>query len=263
MRRLILSSFVVALFVGCSTKSVDRSIILNAKKDYESIKNDQFIKENAPKASFQAGKLYSLLSHEKDPAKAAHLAYLLRAEVEVAKDSAKEIKLKNKLKSLEDKKLKAIISKKEEEILKIKEQKQQLRAKLDELNAKMTNRGLVLTLGDVLFEKNRARLLVSAMRAIDNLVLFLKENPDRKVLIEGYTDDSGSASYNLDLSLSRATSVADMLVANGIEKSRIITKGYGEIHPIASNDTAVGRRQNRRVEITILNEGEEVGSVLR
>jgi outer membrane protein OmpA-like peptidoglycan-associated protein len=263
MRRLILSSFVVALLVGCSTKSVDTSIVLNAKKDYESIKNDQFIKENAPTASFQAGKLYSLLSSEKNPTKAAHLAYLLRAEVEVAKDSAKEVKLKSELKSLEDKKLKTIISKKNEEILRVKEQKEDLRHKLDELNAKMTEKGLVLTLGDVLFEKNRSRLLVGAMRSIDNLVAFLKENPDRKVLIAGYMDDSKSSSYNLDLSLRRATSVSDMLVVNGIDKSRIVTKGYGERFPVASNDTAIGKIQNRRVEIIILNEGEEISTVLR
>jgi outer membrane protein OmpA-like peptidoglycan-associated protein len=127
----------------------------------------------------------------------------------------------------------------------------------------MTEKGLVLTLGDILFEKNRSRLLVGAMRSIDNLVAFLKDNPDRKVLIEGYMDDSKSSSYNLDLSLRRATSVSDMLVVNGIEKSRIVTKGYGEAYPVSSNDTAIGKRQNRRVEIIILNESEEVSSVLR
>jgi len=54
-----------------------------------------------------------------------------------------------------------------------------------------------------------------------------------------------------------------MLVVNGIEKSRIVTKGYGEAYPVSSNDTAIGKRQNRRVEIIILNESEEVSSVLR
>jgi outer membrane protein OmpA-like peptidoglycan-associated protein len=263
MRRVLVGSIFVSLLVGCSTKVADSSLIKSAKKDYESIKNDTFIKENAPQESFQAGKFYSLLSSEKDPKKAEHLAYLLRAEVEVAKDSAKEIKLKQKLVELNDKKVKAIISKKDEELARLKKEKDRLSSLLDELNAKMTNRGLVLTLSDVLFERNKSRLLIGAMRKIDSLVAFLEENSQRKVLIEGHTDNSGSVTYNLDLSLRRSNAVAEILVAKGIDRGRIVTKGYGETYPITSNDTASGKQQNRRVEIIILNEGEEVNSVLR
>jgi OOP family OmpA-OmpF porin len=79
--------------------------------------------------------------------------------------------------------------------------------------------------------------------------------PDRKVLIEGHTDSSGSASYNSDLSQRRANAVEALLINQGVDPTRIVARGYGESYPVATNDTAAGRQQNRRVEIVILKPG--------
>jgi outer membrane protein OmpA-like peptidoglycan-associated protein len=130
-------------------------------------------------------------------------------------------------------------------------QNQQLAQELANLKARETNRGLVLTLGDVLFDVNQATLTPGAMNNLSTLVTFLKEHPDRHVTIEGYTDSAGSEAYNLELSQRRAEAVRNFLLQSGIEASRLTATGYGEASPIAPNTTAAGRLQNRRVEVVI------------
>jgi outer membrane protein OmpA-like peptidoglycan-associated protein len=127
----------------------------------------------------------------------------------------------------------------------------------------MTKRGLVLTISDVLFESGKATLLSGASRAIDKLSEFLIENPKRAILIEGHTDNIGSSTYNIDLSLRRAEAVASALEKRGIESFRVTKRGYGEEFPVTTNSTPEGRQQNRRVEVIIINEGIDPNSVLR
>ena len=130
-------------------------------------------------------------------------------------------------------------------------QAQQLQQELAALQAKQTDRGVVLTLGDVLFETGQADLRAGALRNLYPLVTFLQKNPERQVMIEGHTDSVGSESSNLDLSQRRADAVRAFLLQNGAKASQITTRGYGKTSPVASNDTAAGRQQNRRVEIII------------
>ena len=126
---------------------------------------------------------------------------------------------------------------------------------MQQLRAKQTAQGLVVTLEDVLFEVNGADLQPGAQPQLLRLVEFLKLNPDRKVLIEGYTDSIGSSEYNLQLSLLRAESAQSFLVGNGLPADRITAIGYGDTRPEAPNDSATGRQQNRRVEVVILDAG--------
>ncbi len=126
-----------------------------------------------------------------------------------------------------------------------------LLAELNALKAKPTDRGLVLTLGDVLFDTGKADLNPGAARNLDQLVQFLTDHPDRRVEIDGYTDSVGTDSYNLDLSQRRADAVKSVLVSRGIDPSRISSRGYGKEFGIASNADAGGRQLNRRVEIVI------------
>ncbi len=126
-----------------------------------------------------------------------------------------------------------------------------LEQQLADLKAKQTNRGMVLTLGDVLFDTGRAELKPGAERSLDQLVTFMVENPTRSVVIEGYTDSMGSENSNQILSERRAFAVRNALVARGIPSDRITARGFGEASPVASNSTAAGRQQNRRVEIVI------------
>ncbi len=139
----------------------------------------------------------------------------------------------------------------------------QLERELTELQAKQTERGLVLTLGDVLFDTGKAELKVGALRSLDKLVAFLKENPERDVLIEGHTDSVGNENYNLALSQRRAEAVETALISRGISPRRILARGYGEGYPVASNETDAGRQQNRRVEIVILEEGVQGETMIR
>src|SRR5919109_1906128 len=130
-------------------------------------------------------------------------------------------------------------------------QVQQLQRELASLQAKQTERGLVLTLGDVLFETGKADLRPGALRNLYPLVTFLQKDPERRVLIEGHTDNVGSDAYNLDLSQRRADAVRDFLLQNGVNPAQMSTRGYGKASPVAPNNTAEGREENRRVELII------------
>jgi outer membrane protein OmpA-like peptidoglycan-associated protein len=142
-----------------------------------------------------------------------------------------------------------------ERAAKAKAEADQLTKELSDLKAKQTERGIILTLGDVLFATGKADLSPEAMRSVDKLVEFLKKYTNRNVLIEGHTDSVGSDEFNLTLSQKRADSLKEALTGKGIEEKRITTVGYGKKYPVASNDTTAGKQQNRRVEVSILNEG--------
>ena len=127
-----------------------------------------------------------------------------------------------------------------------------------DLQAKQTDRGMLVTLGDVLFEFGRAEVRPAAQNAIAKLASYLKQHPDRRVLIEGFTDSIGSDSANLALSQRRAQAVADALRAQGIDPTRIATRGYGKAYPVAGNTSASDRAMNRRVEVYISNDDQPV-----
>jgi outer membrane protein OmpA-like peptidoglycan-associated protein len=126
-----------------------------------------------------------------------------------------------------------------------------LQAQVDALQARPTDRGLVLTLGDALFITGRADLQPGASGNLGRLVTFLNKYPDRTVVIEGYTDSTGNADYNQGLSERRAAAVKSYLLDQGVNSIRMTASGKGASDPVAGNDTASGRQQNRRVEIII------------
>ncbi len=129
----------------------------------------------------------------------------------------------------------------------------ELQRQIDLLKAEATDRGLVLTLGDVLFATGRSDLKPGGNSTLDKLVVFLNEYPDRNVAIEGHTDDVGSLDMNQTLSQQRADSVKSYLLQQGIRSGRLLASGMGETRPIADNLSASGRQQNRRVEVIIKN----------
>ncbi len=129
-----------------------------------------------------------------------------------------------------------------------------LEAELAELQARQTERGLVLTLGDVLFDTGKSDLKAGAHSVIDKMAAFMNEYPARIVQIEGFTDSVGSDDYNLSLSIRRAEAVRNALSGRGIGLERLMYHGYGEAFPMTTNDTADGRQRNRRVEIVISDE---------
>jgi OOP family OmpA-OmpF porin len=195
---------------------------------------------------------------DKDTEEVQHLAYLTTQRVEMAKTVTEKKLAEGSIQQANQERDKVLLEARTHEAERAKQQAQaattqaqQLQQELAALQAKQTDRGLVLTLGDVLFETGQADLRAGALRNLYPLVTFLQKNPERQVMIEGHTDSVGSDAYNLELSQRRADAVRDFLMQNGIRAAQITTHGYGKTSPVASNDTAAGRQQNRRVELII------------
>lgn len=133
-----------------------------------------------------------------------------------------------------------------------------LQQRLKDLQAEQTERGMVLTLGDVLFDTGEAELKPGAISTVGRLADFLQEEEQRSVIIEGHTDSVGAESFNQALSHERAQAVKSVLAEHGVDATRIEAVGKGESTPVASNATAAGRQQNRRVEI-VISDGSGAG----
>ncbi|MCP1441437.1 outer membrane protein OmpA-like peptidoglycan-associated protein [Pseudomonas sp. GGS8] len=185
---------------------------------------------------------------KEDQNKVDQLAYLTNQRVEVAKQTIALRTAENNLKNAAAQRAQARLDARDQQI-------KQLQASL---NAKQTDRGTLVTFGDVLFATNKAELKSNGLVNINKLAQFLQENPDRKVIVEGYTDSTGAASYNQSLSERRATSVQVALIKMGVDPARIVVQGYGKEYPVAENTSVSGRAMNRRVEVTISNDNQPV-----
>jgi len=135
-----------------------------------------------------------------------------------------------------------------------------LEQELADMRARKTDRGMVLTLADVLFDTGQATLKPGAYATVDRLANVLKEAPDRKVTIEGHTDSTGSEDFNLVLSERRAAAVQTALLERGVQANQIIAVGKGMAYPIASNNDPAGRQRNRRVEMIFTDSQSKVAS---
>ena len=134
----------------------------------------------------------------------------------------------------------------------------QLEAQMADLQAKKTERGMIITIGDVLFGTDQARLTPDGVNTVRKLADVLTQNPTRTVLVEGFTDSTGSAAHNQELSERRAAAVAAALTGMNIARARVAMRGYGQSYPVAGNDSAGNRQLNRRVEIVLSNEGATI-----
>jgi outer membrane protein OmpA-like peptidoglycan-associated protein len=181
-----------------------------------------------------------------------HLAYLAEQRAGIAQALAGERVALAEMEQLGEERDALLIEAREREI-------RVLETELAELQADRTERGLVVTLGDeILFDVDEAELKPGGMQRLARVAEFLRQNPDRNVLIEGHTDSTAPDAYNLALSQRRANAVEDFLIAQGVDPTRISATGYGERQPIATNDTVAGRQANRRVEIVVLNAGAPI-----
>lgn len=176
------------------------------------------------------------------------LAYLTSRRVDVAKQTIALRSAEAEFKTSAAQRAQARLDARDAQIKKLQ----------DSLNAKQTTRGTLVTFGDVLFDTGRAELKSSAWPNVNKLAQFLQENPDRKVIVEGYTDSTGSATTNQTLSERRANAVRMALVQTGVSADRIVTQGYGKDFPVAPNDNTADRAMNRRVEVTISNDSNPV-----
>jgi len=133
------------------------------------------------------------------------------------------------------------------------EQADTLRRQLENLQLRQTESGVVVTLGDVLFESGQTELREDALASLVEVVDLLQSEPDKSIRIEGHTDSVGEATTNIEISQKRADAVFEALVSLGVDASRVTTQGMGEDFPIASNETDEGRAQNRRVDVILLD----------
>lgn len=266
---LAISFLVVAALASCSSTPDRNARLEDARNSYRDAQSDPQVVNLAALELKEAGdalaKANNASNQRQDPATVDHLAYLAQRQVAIAQETAKRKGAEATVSQADAERDKIRLAARTEEADKSQRQAQdsemrvrQLESQLNELNAKQTDRGLVITLGDVLFDTNRAQLKSGGVRDVRKLADALQQNPQRTVFIEGFTDSTGTESRNQELSEQRAMAVRDTLLGMGVASNRITTSGYGKSFPVASNNTEAGRQLNRRVEIII---SDETGSI--
>jgi outer membrane protein OmpA-like peptidoglycan-associated protein len=259
----------LAVLTGCNTVPQEKSPLELARNDYIVAQNNPqtvSLASNELKDAGDALQKANLAFARNDSSSTVdHLSYLTRQKVAIAQEAAiqkmaeRRVANSNSVRDkiqLEARTREADIAQQNVQIarnqtLDAELRNSQLESQIKDLNAKQTARGYVVTFGDVLFGTNQSTLKPGSARNLEKLVDFLNSYPQRNLLIEGFTDSTGKHEGNLKLSERRSDAVRVALINAGINRSRIVARGYGESYPVASNSTPDGRQQNRRVEIVI------------
>jgi outer membrane protein OmpA-like peptidoglycan-associated protein len=281
--RFPLSLVAIAVLAACSTAPIQPSPLEQARGSYGSAQINLQVVQLAPNELSQAG---IALARAEDAAKRGEssarvdqLAYVASQRVSIAQETARQkssdkvaasataerekIRLDARTAEADAAQRAAAQSKLDAEASQRQAQdaearSSRLESQLKELDAKKTDRGLMITLSDVLFDTNKSELKSGGMRNVQKLAGVLKEYPQRNVLIEGFTDSTGTSGHNQELSERRAGAVRTALQDTGVSSGRISNRGYGQTFPVATNATAEGRQLNRRVEIIVSDDGKAV-----
>ncbi len=259
----LLYCILIAMLAGCSSIPANQPDLLRARSAYTAAKAKTWVNEYAQVEMYDAELALEQAEKAENIEDVKYLAYLAERKAQIAVAVADRKLSGATITELGREKNQVLLEARDAEIDLERKRSDKLSAELAELNAKKSDRGMVLTLGDVLFEFDKAQLLPGANRTIDQLAAFLSEHTDRSVLIEGHTDSIGSESYNLELSQRRAEAVRNALLSRQVPFYRIVSKGYGKSYPVAGNDSEAGRQQNRRVDIIILDAGVKAESMMR
>ena len=260
-KTLIAATVASVLLAACAAAPVKPDGAAEARNKLTQLQSDPNLASRAPQAIKEADTYVRAAEQPQSDAElGAYRVYMADRKVEIAKAQAETSLAEDQRAALSAQREGARLDARTREAdaahlaaASSEQQAAELQRQLDALQAKPTDRGLVLTLGDVLFETGRANLKAGATSNLNRLVAFLNEHPDRSVAIEGYTDSVGSEDYNQGLSERRADSVKSYLAGQGISPTRLSASGKGESDPVAANDSAAGRQQNRRVEVIISN----------
>jgi len=275
---------IVAALAGCETAPPDDGLLVQARGAIAQAEADSNVTKYAPTELDQARKL---LINAEGAAKekgatnvnTSHYAYLATQMAHIAEQRANEQVAVARLKAGEVERQKILLSARENETqqaqavamqarselqnaqaqaAQAQQEAQRLAAQLENVQASQTERGLVLTLDDVLFDSGRAELKPGSQRSLEQIAAFLNEHPERNVQIEGFTDNQGPDEYNLELSQRRADAVAMAIIDRGISAQRVRAMGYGEGFPVASNGEPGSRQLNRRVEIIVSGDNQAI-----
>lgn len=261
--RLFSAAVTAALLTGCATAPDAEQSLEAARDSFQKVKEDTDALRYAPRDVIRAGESLSradrLSTYWGSDDDVEHYAYLSERYSAIASEHTRlsinqerQAKLQMDVERLQ-------LNLREAKLLSVQQQGKWLEEQIN-LAATETNRGLVLTLGDVLFDASVAELKPAANRTLLKLVQFLQLNPRRVVRVEGYTDNRGSRDENLELSKARAQAVANTLIDLGIDEKRIHAVGYGADFPVTENASSRGRAQNRRVEIVFSDDQGKLGS---
>lgn len=289
-RNLSVMLAATAVFAGCSTMPPANPQLEEARQDFQAAQANPDVVNLAPVQLKEAHDALdsannAWIHHDSDQ-KVNELAYVAKQKIAVSQETAKQkvaeqsianaakerdqMRLDQRTQEANKAKMDASIAQSqtaaaqnEAADAQRKQQEaeahaQQLESELSDLSAQKTDRGIVVTFGDVLFNTDEATLKQSGLSDVQKLADILKQNPQRVVLIEGYTDNTGTPEHNQLLSERRALAVGTALTELGISRDRITTRGYGEAYPAASNDTAAGRQFNRRVEIVLSDDDGKI-----
>ena len=260
MNKLLVLPTVLAMSIGlaaCSSQPNQnleqaRDQFAQLQGDARSNKLAALETEDAAKMLERAEKAY--LS-DADKEKVDQLAYLTQRRIELAEQT---IELRTAEQNIEKAAAKRAEARLESREAQLQRQQEEIRRLQQDLQAKQTERGTLVTFGDVLFDHDQSDLKPAGVRDVQKLADFLNENPERKIVVEGYTDSTGADAYNLRLSERRAESVRRALTRAGVDMQRIQTVGYGKQYPVASNGSNSGRAMNRRVEVTVSHDNQRV-----
>ncbi|MDB6445518.1 Outer membrane protein OmpA [Pseudomonas sp. NFACC32-1] len=253
----------LASLYGCAGQRSEAALE-KASDDFQKVKEDSNVLRAAPKDVIRAGESLAradrLSTYWGSGEDVLHYAYLSQRYSEIAREHTNQVLNEERAAKLELERQRLQLALRESKLLSVQQQGKWLEEQIKEMATTQTDRGLVMTLGDVLFDTGEAELKSSANRVVLKIVQFLQLNPKRVVRIEGYTDSTGGKQENLKLSRDRAQSVADVLVDLGIDEKRIQVEGYGDQFPVDVNATERGRAQNRRVEIVFSDEKGQLGA---
>ncbi len=272
MRSINIDKFLL-LFVSIAIiASCSKSPLLDeARTNYQEAKNDSVLAAKAPDVLEEAEQEFKTINNLKKNGASddliEHHAYIANQKIAIAqetavlnakRDAVERAEQERQIVMKEYEEAEALAAKRQAEEERLKQQEAQRESDLyaqrvSELPAEQTDRGLLVS-NDIHFDLGKANLKPEAEPYLANLASFLQDYPDRDVLIEGFTDNTGTEVFNEQLSLKRAEVVKQALVDMGIESDRIRTNGYGTDFAVADNSSEEGRQQNRRAEIVISDE---------
>ncbi|MBB3101982.1 OmpA family protein [Azomonas macrocytogenes] len=253
MNRVIAIPTLLALSIGLAACSSQPNANLEeARNSFYALQNDPRASQLAALETQDASKQLDLANQayleDASEEKVDQLAYVTKRRVELAEQTIAFRTAEQELQQTDAQRTEARLQARDAQIKKLQQ----------ELQGKQTERGTLVTFGDVLFDYNRAELKPGGLRNVQKLADFLNQDQERQVIAEGYTDSTGGDAYNQQLSERRAESVRVALIKMGVDPRRVVTQGYGKQYPVASNSTNSGRALNRRVEVTISNDNQPV-----
>ena len=272
MRNLILSAALAALLLACASAPQRNESVEEARSEVQKLSQEP-LAQQAASADIEAARNIlqqadMALQQRKSPEEVNHLAYLALRHAQAGQARVEAAGARLEVAQAEQERNRIVLQTRERETQHARSEAEtakgaaqtaqsqlaSARQELQDLQAKQTDRGMIVTLSDVLFDTGRATLKPGADRALDRLAQFLKGNPGTRVIVEGHTDSVGSEAYNEELSHRRAQAVTEALSARGVPADQYQAKGLGKAYPVASNETPAGRQQNRRVEIVFSDE---------